>query len=141
MRKARRQAVEQALKAQTWGLVLGTLGRQGNPRIMETLKQRMDSQGVSYVSILLSEVTPPKLAMLSHIDAFVQIACPRLSIDWGEGFQKPTLNPYEALVALGIVDPWWQDREAEDEVALQPYPMDYYAKDGGSWNSSYHKRA
>lgn len=24
-----------------------------------------------------------------------QIACPRLSIDWGEGFAKPTLNPYE----------------------------------------------
>ena len=34
-------------------------------------------------------------------DAFVQIACPRLSIDWGEDFVKPVLTPYEAEVALG----------------------------------------
>lgn len=43
-----------------------------------------------------AEVSPPKIAALSEgVDAWVQIACPRLSIDWGEGFSKPTLNPYE----------------------------------------------
>lgn len=43
-----------------------------------------------------AEVSPPKLAALSRgVDAWVQIACPRLSIDWGEGFAQPTLNPYE----------------------------------------------
>jgi 2-(3-amino-3-carboxypropyl)histidine synthase len=26
---------------------------------------------------------------MEGVDAWVQIACPRLSIDWGEGFQKP----------------------------------------------------
>ena len=41
--------------------------------------------------------------MMSHVDAWVQIACPRLSIDWGEGFDKPTLTPYEAFIALGMV--------------------------------------
>lgn len=51
----------------------------------------------------VAEVSPPKLAALSHgVDAWVQIACPRLSIDWGEGFTKPTLNPYE-------VRGWWGD--------------------------------
>ncbi len=53
--------------------------------------------------MLLSEVAPWKLAMMEGVDAWVQIACPRLSIDWGEGFTKPTLTPYEALVALGEV--------------------------------------
>jgi hypothetical protein len=32
--------------------------------------------------------------------------------------------------------------DRQKEVAgrsIEPYPMDYYAKDGGPWNSSYHK--
>ncbi len=53
--------------------------------------------------VLLSEVAPWKLALMEGVDAWIQIACPRLSIDWGEGFQKPTLTPYEALIALGEV--------------------------------------
>lgn len=55
------------------------------------------------LQVLLSEVSPPKLQQMGQIDAWIQIACPRLSIDWGEGFSKPTLTPYEALIALGEV--------------------------------------
>ena len=38
------------------------------------------------------------------------------------------------------VPPWWEGVAAGHE-ANAPYPMDYYAKDGGVWNSSYHKGA
>ena len=41
--------------------------------------------------------------MMSHVDAWIQIACPRLSIDWGEGFHKPTLTPYEVTSCLTLV--------------------------------------
>ncbi len=51
--------------------------------------------GMLVVQVLLSEVAPWKLDMMSNVDAWIQIACPRLSIDWGEGFRKPTLTPYE----------------------------------------------
>ena len=47
------------------------------------------------LQVLLSEVAPWKLDMMSNVDAWIQIACPRLSIDWGDGFHKPTLTPYE----------------------------------------------
>ena len=50
------------------------------------------------LQVLLSEVAPWKLDMMSNVDAWIQIACPRLSIDWGEGFHKPTLTPYEVGV-------------------------------------------
>jgi 2-(3-amino-3-carboxypropyl)histidine synthase len=50
---------------------------------------------------------------------WVQVACPRLSIDWGYAFERPLLSPYEAEVALKEVE--WQS----------VYPMDYYSKDGG----------
>jgi len=52
------------------------------------------------LQVLLSEVMPWKLEMMDHVEAWVQVACPRLSIDWGEGFGKPTLTPYEAMIAL-----------------------------------------
>ena len=77
-------------------------------------------------------------ACVSHLP---QIACPRLSIDWGEGFARPTLTPYEALVALRVVPGWWEAEGAPADEAIAPYPMDYYARDGGVWNSSYHRKA
>lgn len=57
----------------------------------------------------------------------------------GEEFTTPTLTPYEAMVALGAVQPWWQGPDNLNR-SMNPYPMDYYAKDGGPWNSSYHKK-
>lgn len=58
--------------------------------------------------------------------SWVQIACPRLSIDWGYAFDKPLLTPYELNVAL-------------DATAWQPvYPMDFYAKDSlGPWTPNH----
>lgn len=31
----------------------------------------------------------------------MQVACPRLSIDWGAAFARPLLTAHEALVVLG----------------------------------------
>ena len=59
---------------------------------------------------------PAKLASFAHIEAWVQVCCPRLSIDWGHHFAAPLLSSYEAQVALAASE--WQPS----------YPMDYYAK-------------
>ena len=118
MRKA---AIRQAKTAKTFGLVLGTLGRQGRPPILERLQRLFSEQGKQYTVILLSEIFPQKLALMEDVDAWVQVACPRLSIDWGYAFGKPLLTPYEAEVCLGVTD--WKDT----------YPMDHYSKSGGKW--------
>jgi len=109
----------------------------------------LKEKNIPYVVVLLSEIFPSKLALFPDVEAYgflssssfadcflpfcivslfrvfyyrwVQIACPRLSIDWGYAFEKPLLNPYEAEVALGGID--WQ----------ATYPMDFYARDGGKW--------
>jgi 2-(3-amino-3-carboxypropyl)histidine synthase len=159
MRAARRAAIQAAAGARHWGLVLGTLGRQGNPRTAEMLQQQLAEAGGSVVTVLLSELSPAKLAAMAGVEAWVQVACPRLSIDWGEGFTKPTLTPFEAMVALGLVPGWWEQEEQEqgregcgsssccvasgssgcEQQRVGHYPMDYYARGGGDWNSSYHK--
>ena len=114
MKKNRHSQIELAKSAQTFGIILSTLGRQGNPKIMKNLIQLIEKQEKDYMIILLSEIFPDKLRLFEGIDCFVQIACPRLSIDWGMAFDKPLLTPYEAAVALQEVQ-WQQD-----------YPMDFY---------------
>ena len=139
MRAARKSMVVRASRAEKWGVVLGTLGRQGNPAILEHLERRLRECGKTYAVFLISEMNPAKMALLKGADAFAQIACPRLSIDWGEDFQKPVLTPYEAEVALGGAQPWWELPGAAEGEENAPYPMDYYSREGGPWTSAYVK--
>lgn len=77
MRAVRRSAVERARSARVWGLVLGTLGRQGNPAILTRLEGLFEDAGLEYSIVLMSEVTPQNLALMPSVEAWVQIACPR----------------------------------------------------------------
>lgn len=130
MLRLRRDAVVAARSASSWGIILGSLGRQGNPNTMAMIENLLSQRGIPFVRLLLSEIVPAKLAAMSHVvDCWVQIACPRLSIDWGYAFPRPLLTPYEALVALGVRNDGWGAVEPESGQT-HIYPMDYYAKDG-----------
>nr|NVI70958.1 putative diphthamide biosynthesis protein 1 [Cucujiformia] len=83
MNTVRKQCIEESKLAKTFGVIMGTLGRQGNPNVVEHLRKRLEESGKKVVVVLLSELYPKKLELFSDVDAFVQIACPRLSIDWG----------------------------------------------------------
>ena len=122
MLSLRSSAINTAKTAKKWGLILGALGRQGNPHTLTMIESHLTKQGIPFVNLLLSEIFPGKLAMFDDVDCWVQIACPRLSIDWGYAFPRPLLTPYEALVVLGGRESW----EKGDGV----YPMDFYGKDG-----------
>ncbi|KAL2706986.1 2-(3-amino-3-carboxypropyl)histidine synthase subunit 1 [Kluyveromyces marxianus] len=118
--EVRASAIDQACSSKKVGLILGALGRQGNLATVENLEQKLKDSGRTVVKIILSEIFPQKLAMFDDIDAFVQVACPRLSIDWGYAFNKPLLTPYEANIMLE------NDRMFNEKY----YPMDYYHVDG-----------
>lgn len=118
----RSQAIKTAKRARKWGLILGALGRQGNPHTLTMIESYLNKQGIPYINLLLSEIFPGKLAMFEDVECWVQIACPRLSIDWGYAFPRPLLTPYEALVVLGERQSWEDNK--------QTYPMDFYANSG-----------
>ncbi|KAL8282174.1 hypothetical protein RB597_009735 [Gaeumannomyces tritici] len=120
MQDLRRAAITAAKKARKWGLILGSLGRQGNPHALALIERRLAALGVPCVNLCLSEIFPGKLAAMADVECWVQVACPRLSIDWGYAFPRPLLTAYEALVALGAREDWGSG----------PYPMDYYGKEG-----------
>ena len=50
---------------------------------------------------LLREITPEAIYGVSHIDAYVNTACPRISLDAPEKFSKPVLTVNEFMVACG----------------------------------------
>lgn len=120
MQTLRRDAIKTAKGAKKWGLILGSLGRQGNPQTMTLIENKLKQMGIPWVNLLLSEIFPGKLAMMTDVECWVQVACPRLSIDWGYAFPRPLLTPYEALVAL----------EERQDWGTGAYPMDYYAREG-----------
>lgn len=134
-----------------WGVVLGTLGRQGSLSVLKTITSSLPS--LNTVPILLSELSPAKLAILApFIAAFVQTSCPRLSIDWGYAFPRPLLSTYEASVALGKVASRWASAPSASNAAPQKngyenqakkeqhdYPMDFYADMSlGAWTPRWH---
>nr|MBE5724749.1 putative diphthamide biosynthesis protein 1 [Cucujiformia] len=83
MNSLRKKYVDDSISAGKFGVIMGTLGRQGNPNVVEHIRQRLKNKDKKVVVILLSEIFPKKLDLFPQLDAFVQIACPRLSIDWG----------------------------------------------------------
>ena len=111
MHAVRQNAIQTASSAKKFGLILGTLGRQGSPVVLERLEKQLKAANKEHVVVLLSEIFPEKLALFNTVDAWIQVSCPRLSIDWGYAFNKPLLSPYEANVALQQTT--WQT----------PYPM------------------
>ncbi|VDM51841.1 unnamed protein product [Angiostrongylus costaricensis] len=125
--KNRKGAIDVARRCTTFGLIQGTLGRQGNIKVVQELERKLISRNKKFVRVLLSEIFPRKLEKFEEVDCWVQVACPRLSIDWGAEFRKPLLSPFELMVAL-------------DEVSLPSshYPMDYYSNDSlGPWTNNH----
>ncbi|PPQ73588.1 hypothetical protein CVT24_007956 [Panaeolus cyanescens] len=121
-----------------WGVILGTLGRQGNVKQMQAITHQLQQSSIPipYIQILLSELSPAKLSLFNpHISTFIQTSCPRLSIDWGYAFERPLLSPYETAVAVGRSPSWFNnsmgskdDRKTKHGI----YPMDFYTA-GSPW--------
>lgn len=156
MKRVRKDAILRAREARSWGVVLGTLGRQGSTRVLDRVLEKMDEKGLDYTVVLMSEISPARVELFGDsVDAWVQIACPRLSIDWGEGFRRPLLTTFEFEIAMGFVKGWWERGRRDEQKNSEgcgscgcsdgadtgpEYPMDYYAQDGGDWNGSYIKK-
>jgi len=73
MLKTRHEAIQRAIGIDKYGLVLGTLGRQGSLKVFKTLQNKIEALGKECVIILLSEIFPDKIKLFEGIDAFIQV--------------------------------------------------------------------
>lgn len=129
----RKKEISHFWKSKKVGVIVSNLGKQGNTKVYENIVKRIEERnktvnstdinnnttenisynGIMCYRILIDEINESILDSFSDLDAFVQVGCPRLSIDWGNCYRKPLLSPYELLGEIG-----------------EKYEMDYYSGTG-----------
>jgi 2-(3-amino-3-carboxypropyl)histidine synthase len=94
-------AVYKALDARVFGVITGLKEGQKMLGRSRWISKRLEMNGRKVVELAMRDVTPERLAPHREIEAFVQTACPRISVD-GFTFDRPVLSipQADALVAL-----------------------------------------
>jgi 2-(3-amino-3-carboxypropyl)histidine synthase len=107
MLKQRWAIIDQAKKAKIFAVLVGT--KPGQKRWDEAIKikQILEENGKSPYVLTAKEITPEVLMEFPTIDAFVNTACPRVSLDDAVRFRKPVLTVNEALVVVGKLS--WEE--------------------------------
>ncbi len=105
--KQRWASISEAKKAEKFGVLIGL--KYGQKKVREALeiRKRLQKSGKKVTLLALREITPEALMQFPSIDAFVNTACPRLSLDGTPSFLKPILTLNETLVTLGEMD--WEE--------------------------------
>ncbi|MGA2199278.1 MAG: 2-(3-amino-3-carboxypropyl)histidine synthase subunit 1/2, partial [Nitrososphaerales archaeon] len=96
-------AVYKALDARVFGVVTGL--KEGQKMLGRTrwITKRLEMNGRKVVQLAMRDITPDRLAPFRDIEAFVQTACPRISID-GFTFDRPVLSIPQADALVGLME-------------------------------------
>ena len=96
-------AVYKALDARVFGVVTGL--KEGQKMLGRTrwISKRLEMNGRKVVQLAMRDITPDRLAPFRDIEAFVQTACPRISID-GFTFDRPVLSIPQADALVGLME-------------------------------------
>ena len=93
-------SIFEARRAERFGVLIGL--KAGQKRVKEALKvkKKLEKRAREVTLLALREVTPETLMQFPGLDAFVNTACPRVSLDDASKFLKPVLTVNETLVVL-----------------------------------------
>jgi len=113
-RKYLRKIYASIVKARTgkvFGVLVGLEPGQFRLELAEGIKKLIEATGREAYIIGFTYLSPDFLEAYTWIDAFVNTACPRLSIEDSERISRPILNPAELLVTLGLIS--WEEYVGE----------------------------
>jgi 2-(3-amino-3-carboxypropyl)histidine synthase len=105
--KQRWASISEAKVAENFGVLIGLKSGQKRVREAVKIKEKLQKSGRKATLLALREITSNALMQFPNIDAFVNTACPRVSLDDTPSFLKPLLSLNEALVMLGEMD--WEE--------------------------------
>ncbi len=101
MQKRAILSIYKALDAEKIGIIIGLKeGQFAHVRALE-LKKELEKLGKKVQMIALTEITDDRMQNFKRIDAFVQVACPRIATD--NHFKKPVLSVPQALALLKLL--------------------------------------
>jgi 2-(3-amino-3-carboxypropyl)histidine synthase len=96
-------AVYKALDARVFGVVTGLKEGQKMLGRSKWITNRLEANGKEVVQLAMRDITPDRITPYTRIEAFVQTACPRISID-GFTFPKPVLSIPQADALVGLLE-------------------------------------
>ena len=101
MLRKRWAEIEEARKAEIYGIIVGL--KSGQKRLKAALEVRdaLRRKGKKAYLLALREITATLLANFPIFEAYINTACPRISLDESSIFPRPVLTLKEAYVMLG----------------------------------------
>ena len=94
-------SIYKALDSEKIGLIIGLKeGQFSHIRALE-LKKELVKMGKKVQMIALTEITNDRIQIFKGIDAFIQVACPRIATD--NHFNKPMLSVPQAIALIKLL--------------------------------------
>jgi 2-(3-amino-3-carboxypropyl)histidine synthase len=94
-------SIYKAVEAKTFGVIVGLKEGQISKTTALKFKRELEKEGKVVQLFALTDITNERLRNLKGIDAFIQVACPRISTD--NQFDKPVLSTPQANALLKIL--------------------------------------
>ncbi len=94
-------AIYKASEAKTFGIIVGLKEGQLSKLSALKFKRELEKEGKEVQLFALTNITNERLQNIKGIDAFIQVACPRISTD--NQFDKPVLSTPQATALLKIL--------------------------------------
>ena len=101
LKKKATLAIYKAAEAQSFGIIIGLKEGQLSKVFALKFKKELEKEGKTVQLFALTDITNERLKNLKGIDAFIQVACPRISTD--NQFDKPVLSTPQANALLKIL--------------------------------------
>jgi 2-(3-amino-3-carboxypropyl)histidine synthase len=101
IQKQRYVCIQEAQNAKTFGVLISLKPGQQHMEEALRVKQALKSMGKSACLFAVREIQPNVLVEFPTVDAYVNTACPRISLDDASRFNKPVLTVQEFKVVSG----------------------------------------
>lgn len=101
LKKKATLAIYKAAEAQSFGVVVGLREGQLSKVFALQIKRDLELAGKDVQLFALTDITNERLQNLRGVDAFVQVACPRISTD--NRFDKPVLSTPQARALVRLL--------------------------------------
>lgn len=105
--QSRWAVIQEAKKAKKFAVLIGLKPGQKRLNTAISIKEKLEALGKEVYLLAVREVTPDVLMNFPAIEAFVNTACPRISLDDSSRFKKPMIAFNEVPVVTG--DMSWEE--------------------------------
>ena len=95
------ERIDRARRARRFGVIIGLKDGQTRVHLAEEIAERLKRAGKEVIKVAVREVTEERLSYYPEVEAFIQTACPRISIDDITSFKRPVLSYEQYEVMIG----------------------------------------